>query len=159
MLVASRLGDPKLPLPDLSEKSSATVRNAIGSLPPISAGETHPEDPMHRVRTLTPVNLERIRHSVPGGTWETWPDHLKLECHKKTCGSSFKSVYGRMSWDEPSPTMTTQCFNFGTGRFGHPEQDRPISLREAAVLQSFPVDYKFVPDGSEVVLSTVGRLI
>ena len=64
-----------------------------------------------------------------------------------------------MSWDLPSPTITTQSFNFGTGRFGHPDQDRPISLREAAILQSFPKNYRFVATDADISFSNVGRLI
>jgi DNA (cytosine-5)-methyltransferase 1 len=64
-----------------------------------------------------------------------------------------------MEWDEPGPTMTTQCYGFGNGRFGHPEQDRAISLREAAILQSFPRNYAFVPRKGEVSFKVMGRLI
>ena len=64
------------------------------------------------------------------------------DCHKKSSGKTYPSVYGRMTWDDPAPTMTTQFFGFGNGRFGHPEQDRAISLREGAILQSFPPDYE-----------------
>jgi DNA (cytosine-5)-methyltransferase 1 len=64
-----------------------------------------------------------------------------------------------MEWDKPGPTMTTQCYGFGNGRFGHPEQDRAISLREAAILQGFPKYYKFVPPREEVQFTPVGRLI
>jgi DNA (cytosine-5)-methyltransferase 1 len=71
---------------------------------------------------------------------------LKLVCHKKESGKSYPSVYGRMLWEKPSPTMTTHCTGYGNGRFGHPEQDRAISLREAALLQTFPMDYKFFSD-------------
>lgn len=64
-----------------------------------------------------------------------------------------------MTWDDPSPTMTTQCYGYGNGRFGHPDQDRAISLREAAILQSFPKRYKFLPKGDVVSLVEVGRWI
>ena len=64
-----------------------------------------------------------------------------------------------MTWDTPSPTITTQAHNFGTGRFGHPSQDRAITLREAAIFQSFPDDYQFVEPGEVASFSVVGRLI
>jgi DNA (cytosine-5)-methyltransferase 1 len=64
-----------------------------------------------------------------------------------------------MTWDAPSPTITTEFYNFGTGRFGHPEQDRALTLREGAILQSFPRHYKFVPAGRDVDFLNVGRLI
>ena len=64
-----------------------------------------------------------------------------------------------MEWDKPAPTMTTQCYGFGNGRFGHPDQDRAITLREAAIIQSFPRDYAFIPKGGEVSFKVLGRLI
>lgn len=72
---------------------------------------------------------------------------------------TYPSVYGRMEWDEPAPTITTQCFGYGNGRFGHPEQDRAISLREAAMLQGFPKEYAFIPDNEPVSFAKLGRLI
>lgn len=156
VLVASRLGP--IELPKVSKKL-VSVRDAIGHLPPLSAGETDASDPLHKARSLTDVNLERIQASRPGGTWLDWPKELRSDCHQVESGGSFKSVYARMSWDKPSPTITTQCFNFGTGRFGHPEQDRAITLREAAILQSFPDSYVFVRPDEPVTFSVVGRLI
>ena len=64
-----------------------------------------------------------------------------------------------MEWDKPAPTITGQCFGFGNGRFGHPQQDRAISLREAALLQSFPPEYAFVPDGKCVAVGALWQLI
>jgi DNA (cytosine-5)-methyltransferase 1 len=84
---------------------------------------------------------------------------LVADCHKKSSGKTYPSVYGRMTWDDPAPTMTTQFFGFGNGRFGHPEQDRAISLREGAILQSFPQDYEFVRPGEQVCQKSIGRLI
>lgn len=108
---------------------------------------------------LSPLNLQRIRASKPGGSWRDWPQELVVDCHKKDSGKSYGSVYGRMKWDEPAPTMTTQFFGFGNGRFGHPEQDRAISLREGAIIQSFPLDYQFVKPNEPVRHVTIGRLI
>jgi DNA (cytosine-5)-methyltransferase 1 len=143
VLLASRFGEIKLIDPMYDEKTYLTVRHAIGTLPPIAAGEVSPQDPMHRAGSLTYRNLQRIMQSVPGGTWRDWDENLRLECHKKTSGVSYPSVYGRMEWDKPSPTITTQFYGYGNGRFGHPVQNRALSLREGAILQSFPRDYIF----------------
>jgi DNA (cytosine-5)-methyltransferase 1 len=159
VLLASLLGPIRIISADELGLQGKTVRQAISHLPPIAAGETSLSDPLHRARSLTPLNMIRMKHSKPGGTWQDWPEQLRLECHKKEGGSSFKSVYGRMEWDKPSGTMTTQSYNFGTGRYGHPEQHRSISLREMAILQSFPDDYKFAPPGSEPEFTSIGRLI
>ena len=96
---------------------------------------------------------------IPGGTWRDWDESLLPECYKKPSGKSFGSVYGRMEWDKPSPTVTTQFYLFGTGRYGHPEQDRAISLREGALLQTFPRDYKFFEDVNNVSIGTISRHI
>lgn len=159
VLLASRLGPIQiLSASELGEKP-ITVREAIGKLPTLNSGEVNQNDPLHQCASLSPLNLRRIRASRPGGTWRDWEADLVAECHKKQSGKTFPSVYGRMSWDEPSPTMTTQFFGFGNGRFGHPEQDRAISLREGAILQSFPPNYKFTAPGEDLFKSTVGRLI
>ena len=140
-----------------SPEKYRTVKDSIGHLPPISAGETCPDDPLHRSSRLSDLNLKRIRASVPGGTWRDWSDDLQLTCHKRSSGKSYPAVYGRMSWDEPAPTITTQAYGYGNGRFGHPEQDRALSLREAALLQTFPEDYDFVDPDNEFSLKSVGR--
>jgi len=136
-----------------------SVREAIGNLPIITAGETHEKDALHVSAGLTDINLKRIRASKQGGTWRDWPEELVAPCHRKPSGKTYPGVYARMSWDAPSPTMTTQCFGYGNGRFGHPEQDRAISLREAAILQSFPRGYKFLPPEDKPKLTEVGRWI
>ncbi|MFN7194041.1 MAG: DNA cytosine methyltransferase [Rhodospirillales bacterium] len=103
--------------------------------------------------------MRRIRASKPGGTWRDWPISLQAACHRRRSGKTYPSVYGRMEWDAAAPTMTTQCFGYGNGRFGHPEQHRAISLREAAMLQTFPPDYEFVADRDVVKFNRLGRLI
>lgn len=159
MLLASRLGTLERKLIAPRFESDLTVRTAIGHLKAIEAGTCDEDDPIHIARSLTKINLSRIRASRPGGSWEDWPEHLRSACHIKASGQSYRSVYARMSPDAPSPTITTQFYNFGTGRFGHPEQDRPLTPREAAILQSFPDDYEFVADGDPVYLAVLGRLI
>jgi DNA (cytosine-5)-methyltransferase 1 len=158
VLLASSFGAIEI-LPPAADHSLPTVRGAISGLGPLEAGESATEDPLHSACSLSDVNLSRIRASKPGGTWRDWPKRLLAPCHKKTSGSTFPSVYGRMSWDEPSPTITTQCFGYGNGRFGHPEQDRAITLREAATLQTFPTEYRFLRPGERVRYHVHGRLI
>lgn len=157
VLLASRYG--KIEIIPYTRKKPKTVREAIGRLRPLQAGEAAPRDKLHVASTLSEKNLKRIRASKPGGTWRDWPEHLVADCHRAESGRTYPGVYGRMEWDKPAPTMTTQCFGFGNGRFGHPEQDRAISLREAAILQSFPRDYAFIPEGGEIGFKVLGRLI
>ncbi|TQH13367.1 DNA cytosine methyltransferase [Pseudomonas aeruginosa] len=157
VLLASKHGSIEM-IPSTHEKPK-TVRQAIAHLRPLSAGESAPRDKLHVTSTLSETNLKRIKVSKPGGTWRDWPKHLIAECHRAESGRTYPGVYGRMEWDKPAPTMTTQCYGFGNGRFGHPEQDRAISLREAAILQSFPRDYAFIPPDGEVSFKVLGRLI
>lgn len=159
VLLASKLGPIKLVDPTTPEGHYVTVRKAIAGLPPLKAGEVCPKDPLHLACELSPLNMKRIKASQPGGTWRDWKKHLVADCHKKHSGKTYPGVYGRMCWDEPAPTMTTQYFGFGNGRFGHPEQDRAISLREGAILQSFPRSYKFVPPAAPIHRKSIGRLI
>lgn len=159
VLLASRLGPIEVPEAAAGVSKVATVRARIGKLPPIQAGGQDPRDPLHTARALSDINLRRIRASTPGGTWKEWPKSLRAPCHQRTTGATFRNVYARMEWDKPSPTITTLAHNFGTGRFGHPEQDRPISLREAAMLQGFPRRYRFVKPRERIVFDRLGRLI
>jgi DNA (cytosine-5)-methyltransferase 1 len=160
VVLASRLGPIELEAPTHSPDRYVTVRDAIGGLPAITAGGEPPEgDPLHQSSGLSPLNLRRIRATPPGGGWQDWPRSLQLECHKRETGKTYPSVYGRMVWDDLAPTITTQCFGLGNGRFGHPDQDRAISLREAALLQTFPRDYQFIAPGGSVVYKYIGRQI
>ena len=128
------------------------MRDWIGDLPKIAAGETHPTIPDHRAAGLSAQNLKRIRATREGGGNRDWPDELRLKCHEDATG--YSDVYGRMSWDRPASGLTTRCISYSNGRFGHPEQDRAISVREAACLQTFPMDFQFA--GS---LSSMARQI
>ena len=159
VLLASKLGEIHLMTPEECHAKQQTVRDAIGDLPTLKAGGKDPKDPMHQCSCLSPLNLKRIQASKPGGSWRDWPKELIADCHKKDTGCTYGSVYGRMSWDEPSPTMTTQFYGFGNGRFGHPEQDRAISLREGALLQTFPRKYQFMPKGALINQRAIGRMI
>jgi len=158
VLVGSRLGSIRLPVPD-PDIDLPTVEMHIGGLPKLEAGQTDPNDPLHRSASLNEKNMERMLNSKPGGSWRDWPDHLVADCHKSDRGKSYGSVYGRMRKDKPSPTITTQFYGFGNGRFGHPTQHRALSLREGAILQGFPKDYRFVKPGEKIHVSGLGRMI
>ena len=161
LLLASKFRDISLIEPDFNPETYPTLRDTIGKLPEIRAGETYEYDPLHRSRNLSDLNLKRIRQSKPGGTWRDWDDDLLLEAYKKDSGKSFGSVYGRLEWDKPANTITTQFPGIGNGRFGHPEQDRALSLREGALLQTFPLSYEFVDPkrGSKYPISQVALQI
>ena len=157
LLLAS--SEKQIKLIEPTHKKAVTVREVIAGLSQVGAGEPNNTDKLHVASSLSKKNLERIRYSIPGGTWKNWPEELILNCHRKKSGQSYSSVYGRMSWDDVAPTITTQFIGYGTGRFGHPEQDRALTLREGAMLQTFPVDYSFIPEGEKVVLKNIARHI
>ena len=157
--MASRLGDIKLIPPPKRLTKSKTVAETIKGLPVLQAGTFSKKDPMHKCSSLSDLNMQRIKISKPGGSWRDWPRKLVADCHKKPSGNSYPAVYGRMEWGKPSPTITTQFYGFGNGRFGHPSQNRALSLREGALLQGFPKAYQFVRPGDPVETVTVGRLI
>lgn len=143
VLLASLSGEIKLPEathgPGLIGFS--TVKDWIYDLPPLQAGSVDHQDDDHFAARLSDLNLQRIRSTPEGGGRESWPEHLLLDCHKGYAGHS--DVYGRMSWNKPAVGLTTRCTSYSNGRFGHPTQDRAISLREAACLQTFPRSFAF----------------
>lgn len=157
VLLASLFGEITLSATSVSAEN--TVRDVLASLPFIEHGGSAEDDPLHTASRLSPLNLERIKASRPGGTWRDWPKDLVANCHRRDTGRTYPAVYGRMVWDEPAPTLTTQFFGFGNGRFGHPEQNRALSLREGAILQGFPQTYSFVPEGKPIEFRVLGRLI
>jgi DNA (cytosine-5)-methyltransferase 1 len=126
-----------------------TVRNAIGGLP--KAGESG--DPMHDIPEHRTSRVMQFIHRIPknGGSRTDLPEEDQLDCHRRCNG--FKDVYGRMAWDDVAPTITSGCFNPSKGRFLHPEEDRAITMREAALLQGFPRRYKFPINTSKTSLA------
>ena len=159
VIMASRLGPIALVPPTHRANDYRNVGDVLRKLPRLPAGETCSTDPLHRASILSARNQQRIRASKPGGTWRDWPSRLRADCHKEESGERYLSVYGRMQWNAPSPTITTQFYGFGNGRFGHPEQHRAISLREGAILQSFPRRYRFVEPGGNYHFTRIGRMI
>ncbi|OZC68626.1 DNA (cytosine-5-)-methyltransferase [Rhodococcus sp. 15-725-2-2b] len=142
VLVASRVGQPELSKAVVEMVRPRTVRDEIWDLPRLAAGETDPQDVDHVAMRLSPINLRRIQQTPEGGTRASWvDDELILDCHRDHNGHT--DVYGRLAWDKPATAMTTRCISYSNGRFGHPDQDRAISVREAALIQSFPMDFTF----------------
>lgn len=156
VLLASLISEKIELIPPTHDKP-VTVRDVIKGLPVLYSGKRNKKDPLHVCSQLNDLNMKRIKASKPGGTWKDWSEELVAKCHTKESGKSYGGVYGRMEWDKPAPTMTTQCFGFGNGRFGHPSQHRAISLREAAIFQTFPEDYQFCEGG--FTIKSVGKMI
>jgi len=156
VLLASLISE-NVQLIDPTHDKPVTVKDTILGLPNLDAGKQDVNDSLHICSRLNEINMKRIKASKPGGTWKEWPESLVAKCHLKDSGSSYVGVYGRMEWDKPAPTITTQCFGFGNGRFGHPDQHRAISLREAALLQTFDPAYRFFENN--VSIKNGGKMI
>lgn len=154
ILSASRVGIPRLASAGEARK---TVRSAIGNLD--RAGDSG--DLLHDCPTTRrSPRVQAMIEAIPkdGGSRHSLPPGMRLSCHEKTSG--FNDVYGRMKWDDVSPTITSGCNNPSKGRFIHPDQDRPITLREAALLQGFPVDYRFnISHGKESIALMIGNAL
>lgn len=159
ILFASKYGEVELLRRSLTPDRYTHVQDWIGHLEPLEAGKESSIDPLHKAASLSDMNLKRIRASIPNGTWKDWSEDLVAACHVDEKGKWYKNVYGRMAWNDLAPTITTQCCGFGNGRFGHPEQDRAISMREAALLQTFPPTYQFAEPLSPHRITIMSRLI
>lgn len=160
IIMASRgISTPKLPDPITPKGKRVTVLQAIGSLSRLSSGQSDPVDKLHAARNHQTIALERLS-AVPkdGGSRTAFPDSLALKCHKRSGNQKFSDVYGRMKWDDVAPTLTTGCTDITRGRFAHPEDDRAITLREASLLQTFPLHYKFAGNTSEIQ-SQIGNAV
>lgn len=121
-----------------------TVGEALKGIPePFEDGREYDDNnfPNHSVSRITALNIERITYVPQGSGRKCLPKRLQLPCHKRSNG--WPDVYGRMANNKPSPTITGGFDNFTRGRFAHPHKNRPITAREAAILQGFPVRYKF----------------
>lgn len=151
MLATRGAKPPTMPEPTTPMGKRVTVEHAIGHLPPLKAGEKHEADVLHAARNHQNIALRRLA-AVPkdGGSRSALPATLALACHAAIGSGKFSDVYGRMSWNDVAPTLTTGCTDITRGRFAHPRDDRAITAREAALLQTFPEDYQFLGNGSEV---------
>jgi DNA (cytosine-5)-methyltransferase 1 len=124
VFLASKLGAIDIPQKTHTKDNRVLIKNIIKTLPKITRGKPHKEDRVHLSRNLSELNIKRIQQSRPSGTWRDWDKKLLPNCYKKESGQSYTTVYGRMDWDKVSPTITTQFTSYGSGRFGHPEQDK-----------------------------------
>ena len=162
VLIASRVVK-SIKLPEPNKEMVMTVRSAIGDqsiFPEINAGYSDTTDFIHSAANLSETNLSRLQLTPKdGGTRIAWSKRksLQLECYKDHNGHT--DVYGRMFWDKPSPTITTRFCSVSNGRYGHPMQNRAISLREGATLQSFPLSYKFYATSQGAISKMIGNAV
>jgi len=161
-LIASRVGEKSI-FPQKS-KQQKTVGDVIGvknGFPKIKAGYQDKTDFLHSVPNVQPITLERlkkVKHN--GGNRLDFANDSKLQL---ACfigkDSSFKDTFGRLWWDRPAPTITTKFFSVSNGRFVHPDEDRALSLREGATLQSFPKNYKFYGSSHGSIARQIGNAV
>lgn len=160
MLVATRVAQ-HITLPQGNRNDIVTVRQAIGDkaiFKPIEQGHIDSSSFIHSSARLSEINLLRMKSTNHnGGDRKSWPKSLWPECYAEHDGHT--DVYGRMHWDKPSPTITTRFVSYSNGRYGHPEQDRAISLREGATLQSFPEDYIFHSKSQGIIAKMIGNAV
>lgn len=156
VLLGSKIWKINLPKSTHTKDEYVSVKDVIKPLPKIEAWQTDKKDIMHRAKWLSDTNLQRIKQSKPKWSRHDRDEKLLPNCYKKKSWQTYTAVYWRMSREEVSPTITTQFFSYWSGRFWHPEQDRWLSLREWALLQTFPKDYDF---WENITLAKVGRWI
>jgi DNA (cytosine-5)-methyltransferase 1 len=145
VLIGIRKGKATLPKPQFGPdlKDYISVEETIAHYPPIKAGERHLFIPNHEAAAISELNLRRISCTPHnGGDRRAWARELVLDCHRGS-HSGHTDAYGRMAWNKPAPTLTGRCNSISNGRYGHPCQDRALSLREAASLQTFTDNYVF----------------
>ena len=151
LFVGCRMGDPT-PATDFATKPRTTVREAFADLPPAAAaGAKGALDPLHITSRMSALNVERLRHIPPGGGFEDLPVEMRVRAHKNGAAKiGHRAVYGRLHPDRPAGVITARFDSFTRGRFAHPIEDRNITLREGARLQSFPDDFAFLGNREEI---------
>ena len=162
-LVANRVTKKKIfPNPSYSYPKVSDFIGENNGFKKITAGQKDVTDFMHTSAGLTEKNIERLKLTPKnGGTRDAWADTtLQIDAYRhpkrKDC---FKDTYGRMFWNKPAPTITTRFFSISNGRFAHPEENRGISLREGATLQTFPKTYKFIGNSLSAVARMIGNAV
>ncbi len=166
-LIANRVTKKELfPAPKKNPKNK--VRDFIGEhngFPSVPAGYRDKTDFLHTVAGLSNKNIERLKLTPKnGGSRTSWADtDLQIDAYKTNsceCESvGFNDTYGRMSWGKPAPTITTKFFSISNGRFAHPKEDRAISLREGATLQTFPKNFKFIGNSIAGIAKMIGNAV
>ena len=159
VLIASRVGRIN---PPKATGRTAVVRDAIGKMSMIRAGGNPPEnDLQHRSPSLSEINIKRLKLTPEGGGRSHWADkdELQIQAYRDKPVTFFRENYGRLAWDKPAPTITTKFFAISSGRFGHPKQDRAISLREGALLQTFPPNYQFETKSFVATAKLIGNAV
>ncbi len=163
LLIASRVSE-KVTLPAGRDDTNLRVRSFLGEtngFPKIEAGHFDSTMRLHSAAGLSPQNLQRIRRTAAnGGDRMAWKndESLQIDAYRGR-DDIFRDVYARMSWDRPAPTITTRFNSFSNGRFGHPEEDRAISLREGATLQTFPKSYRFLAANQATIARHIGNAV
>lgn len=162
VMIASRINKVEIPEPN-KKRPLVTVKDAIGNTAiykPVPAGNKDNTDFLHSTANIKDINLKRLENtSKDGGSRTEWAhiEDLQLNCYKTHAGHT--DGYGRMAWNKVSPTITTKFNSISNGRYGHPEQNRAISLREGATLQSFPVEYKFYASNMGNIARMIGNAV
>lgn len=166
ILLASKFGKISLEKPWENSYPLVTLRDAIGHLPHIVHGETCHYDSLHTAASLSNIDIARVKASRPGGTWMELPKEILPKSYVKLLasdrgdkGTHFNSSYGRLEWDKLCFTITSKFRSIGSGRYTHPEQDRALSLREGALVQTFPEDFEFYEMPEDITPGSVARMI
>lgn len=160
ILIASRV-NKKMAFLQPHKKRQITVRETIESMKAIPAGYRDDSKELHWSANITEINIKRLQQTPhDGGTRLAWSGNpeLQLSCYNGK-NKTFSDVYGRLFWDLPAPTITTKFYSISNGRYGHPEQDRALSLREGALLQSFPKSYEFISDSYIAIARMIGNAV
>lgn len=154
----------KIEIASIKKSHSKKVADALVDknkqpLSSLKSGEQYALDPLHKTAGLSDNNIQRLRKTKPGEGNHKWRDDPLLGIDAYRGKKGFYLNYGRMAWDKPAPTITTKFPSLGCGQFGHPSEDRAISLREGALLQTFHHDYKFIAGSTAKIARLIGNAV